>query len=158
MMKPPIGTALKSVLLPLVVAMPIAVMAQSVVHRAEKPYSAKPTIEFVFAATAAATAATAEAPLFSFVEPVPPPVPAPIAPTLKLEKGKRVDKQLLAYGKETGWDIDWQAPEFVLDKDMLIPGDFESALVFFLKGANEAGSRLRAVFYRGNKTVRVMEF
>jgi hypothetical protein len=86
--------------------------------------------------------------------------PAAIAPaaSIELEKGKRVDDQLRSYGKRSGWDLVWQAPDYVLDKNMVIEGDFESAVLFFLKGANEAGTRLRAVFYRGNKTVRVMEF
>lgn len=90
--------------------------------------------------------------------PAPTPAPAPL-PQFELVKGKRVDDQLRAFGKRTGWDhFLWQAPEYVLDQNILIPGDFEAAITYFLKGANEAGSHLRAVFYRGNKTVRITEF
>lgn len=83
----------------------------------------------------------------------------PITPAFELVKGKRVEDQLRAFGKKSGWNnLIWQAPEYVLDQNMMIPGDFEPAVLFFLNGANEAGARLRAVFYRGNKTVRITEF
>lgn len=82
----------------------------------------------------------------------------PITPAFELVKGKRVDDQFRVFGKQSGWNLIWQAPEYVLDQNMTIPGDFESSILFFLSGANEAGTRLRAVFYRGNKTVRVTEF
>ena len=83
--------------------------------------------------------------------------PAPV-PTFELVRGQRGDEQIRDFGKRSGWDLIWQAPDFVLDQNMVIQGDFEPAVLFFLKGTNEAGSRLRAVFYRGNKTVRVTEF
>lgn len=94
----------------------------------------------------------------SKVAPVVVEAPAAPIPTFELVKGKRVDEQLRAFGKRSGWDLIWQAPDYVLDQNMIIQGDFEPAVLFFLKGTNEAGSRLRAIFYRGNKTVRVTEF
>ena len=94
----------------------------------------------------------------SKVVPVVVEAPAAPIPTFELVKGKRVDEQLRAFGKRSGWDLIWQAPDYVLDQNMIIQGDFEPAVLFFLKGTNEAGSRLRAIFYRGNKTVRVTEF
>lgn len=84
-------------------------------------------------------------------------VPVPVE-AFEIEKAKRVDEQLRAYGKRSGWELVWQAPEYVLDQNMTIPGNFENAVAFLLRGANEAGTRLRAVFYRGNKTVRITEF
>lgn len=108
----------------------------------------------------------AEKPLLPFAPPqgVSTQAPAvealPIAPlrTFQLEKGKRVDEQLTAYGRRDGWTLVWQAPDYVLDQPMTLQGDFEASVVSFLRGANEAGIRLRATFYRGNKTVRVTEF
>ncbi|MDI1236339.1 MAG: TcpQ domain-containing protein [Polaromonas sp.] len=94
----------------------------------------------------------------SKVAPVATAVPQAPIPTFELVRGKRVDEQLRDFGKRSGWDLIWQAPDFVLDQNMVIQGEFETAVLFFLKGTNEAGSRLRAVFYRGNKTVRVTEF
>lgn len=84
------------------------------------------------------------------------PAAAPIS--IELVKGKRVDDQFRAFAKQSGWDLVWQAPEYVVDRDMKINGEFENVLLSFLNGANEAGTRLRAVFYRGNKTVRITEF
>ena len=89
------------------------------------------------------------------------PAPAPALPqelSLVLQKGRPVVDGLRAYGQKTGWDLVWEAPTYVAERDMVVPGDFEAAVEFFLKGANEAGTRIRAVFYRGNKTVRVSEY
>lgn len=154
------------VVLALVACMPVLAGAatQSVIASAGEPYLAKPEIKFVIdvveakpvEARAALPAPSSEVFLSPPVEVITPPVVAP--PSFELVKGKRVDDQLRAYGKSSGWGLIWQAPEFVLDQNMMIPGDFESAVLFFLNGANEAGARLRAVFYRGNKTVRVTEF
>lgn len=80
-----------------------------------------------------------------------------MASTFQLEKGKKVDVQLSAFGQRTGWTLVWQAPDYILDQPMVLPGEFESAVINFLSGANEAGFRLRAIFYRGNKTVRITE-
>lgn len=88
--------------------------------------------------------------------------PAPPAPpeetSLVLHRGKPVVDDLRAYGQRTGWDLVWEAPTYLAERDMVVPGTFEGALETFLKGANEAGTRIRAVFYRGNKTVRVSEY
>jgi len=89
--------------------------------------------------------------------------PAPVAPrpeelSLVLHKGRPVVDGLRAYGQKTGWDLIWEAPTYLAERDMVVPGEFEAAMEFFLKGANEAGTRIRAVFYRGNKTVRVSEY
>lgn len=92
------------------------------------------------------------------VVPIAPVVAPVVVKTFELLKGRRVDEQLRSYGKEAGWEVIWQAPEYVLDQNMTLQGDFEAAVEFFLKGTNVAGSRLSAVFYRGNKTVRVAEF
>lgn len=79
-------------------------------------------------------------------------------PGVAILRGKPVDEQLRAIGKKNGWELIWQGPEYVLDHSITLPADFEKSIDYFLKGANEAGSRLRAVFYRGNKTVRISEF
>jgi hypothetical protein len=89
------------------------------------------------------------------------PAREPVLPeelSLVLQKGRPVVDGLRAYGQKTGWDLVWEAPTYVAERDMVVPGDFEAAVEFFLKGANEAGTRIRAVFYRGNKTVRVSEY
>lgn len=92
------------------------------------------------------------------VVPFAPPAPPPPPEELVLHKGKPVVDELRAYGQRTGWDLVWEAPTYLAERDMVVPGTFEGALETFLKGANEAGTRMRAVFYRGNKTVRVSEY
>lgn len=90
--------------------------------------------------------------------PVVPFAPPPEEMALVIRKGKPVFEELRAYGLRMGWDLIWEAPVYVADRDMVVPGEFEAAVETFLKGVNEAGTRIRAVFYRGNKTVRVSEF
>lgn len=90
--------------------------------------------------------------------PLVPFAPPPEEVALVIRKGKPVFEELRAYGMRMGWDLIWEAPVYVADRDMVVPGEFEPAVETFLKGVNEAGTRIRAVFYRGNKTVRVSEF
>ncbi len=92
------------------------------------------------------------------VVPFAPPPPPVEEVLLVLRKGKPVFDELRAYGQRKGWDLIWEAPVYVAGSDMVVPGEFEAAIETFLKGANEAGTRIRAVFYRGNKTVRVSEY
>lgn len=98
-------------------------------------------------------------PLLPFTAaPAAPAAPLPEEVSLVLHRGRPVVDGLRAYGQKTGWDLVWEAPTYVAERDMVVPGEFEAAVEFFLKGANEAGTRIRAVFYRGNKTVRVSEY
>lgn len=92
------------------------------------------------------------------VVPFVPPSPPPEEVALVIRKGKPVSDELSAYGRRMGWDLIWEAPVYVAERDMVVPGGFDAAIETFLKGANEAGTRIRAVFYRGNRTVRVSEF
>ena len=137
----------KTVLSCMLAAMPFMVSAQSAIQISSKPYTTQPAIGFVIAGTPPPAPVAAIAPV----------IVAPVA-KFELKKGKSIESQLIEFGKQSGWDLVWQAPEYVVDKNMMIQGDFESAILSFLNGANEAGTSLRAVFYRGNKTVRVTEF
>lgn len=121
-----------------------AAQAQSI-RIATEPFVDKPLLPFAPAKNSAPSS--------------PPSVLLPPAsiPTFQLEKGKRVDEQLLAFGRRSGWTLVWQSSDYVLDQPMVLENDFEAAIISFLKGANEAGFPLRAVFYRGNKTVRITE-
>lgn len=78
--------------------------------------------------------------------------------SIELVKGKPVDKQFRDFAKLAGWTLLWDAPEYVLDNNEFIKGNFVEALSAFLKNTNESGSRLRPTFYHGNMTVRVQEF
>jgi hypothetical protein len=114
--------------------------AQGLERRSE-PYQAPALLPI---APAAATAPT--------------PRPAPAAPSLALRKGVPLSEQLRVHASDTGWDLVWEAPVLVVDRDLQLPGAFEPALEALLRGVNESGTRLRATFYRGNRTVRVSEF
>lgn len=113
----------------------------------------------VFGGLTLAAAAAAQQAIAVSAQPFPGTTVLPIAPpALEMRKGKPVSEQLRAHGQRAEWDVVWEAPDYMLDRDMTIPGDFESAITHLLKGANEAGASVRAVFYRGNKVVRISEF
>lgn len=136
--------------------------ADGVITKVGEAYVPKPEIKFVIDGVKAKPVvkpaeALAVTPVVAAVV-TPVVVAPPPEPLFELEKGKSVEAQLRAYGKRAGWDLFWQAPEYVLDQNTTLASDFESSVIFFLKGTNEAGAHLQAVFYRGNKTVRITEF
>lgn len=118
-------------------------------------------------------------PLPSAAQPLPvrPYVPAPVAPAvvpemvaappvaaassaplqLVIRQGHSVDEELRAYARPAGWDLVWEAGPYVAERELVVAGGFEAAVASLLQGVNESGIRMRAVFYRGNHTVRVWE-
>ena len=88
----------------------------------------------------------------------PPLVTATSAPTqLVIRQGHSVDEELRAYARPAGWDLIWEAGAYVAERELVVAGGFEAAVESLLQGVNESGIRMRAVFYRGNRTVRVWE-
>lgn len=80
-----------------------------------------------------------------------------LAEQLVIRPGHSVDEQLRAYARPAGWDLVWEAGPYVSERELVVAGNFEAAIESLLQGVNESGIRLRAVFYRGNRTVRVWE-
>jgi hypothetical protein len=81
------------------------------------------------------------------------------APVFSLEKGQRVDLQLKEIAQKYGWSLNWDAPAFEAQiSTTFVAGSFEKFIGVFISGASEAGTNLKAVFYRGNKTLRISEF
>lgn len=81
-----------------------------------------------------------------------------VKPPFEIMTGVPIDEQLRKLASKSDWTVIWAAPEFVVDRAVYLPPDFEAALASFLKSANASGARLRATVYRGNKTVRIEEF
>ena len=88
----------------------------------------------------------------------PVPAAAPPAPAqLVIRQGHSVDEELRAYAQPAGWELVWEAGPYVAERELVVAGGFEAAMESLLQGVNESGIRMRAVFYRGNRTVRVWE-
>jgi len=79
-------------------------------------------------------------------------------PPFEILTGVPVDEQFRKFASKSDWTVIWAAPDFVVDRAVVLPPDFEAALTSFLQSANASGARLRATVYRGNRTVRVEEF
>lgn len=91
--------------------------------------------------------------------PAPPASAASPAPLMQLviRQGRSIDEELRAYARPAGWDLVWEAGPYVAERELVVAGSFEAAMESLLQGVNESGIRMRAVFYRGNRTVRVWE-
>lgn len=77
---------------------------------------------------------------------------------MEIITGVAIDEQLRKFASRSGWELIWVAPDFLVDRAITLPSDFEAGLTSFLRSANASGTRLRATLYRGNKTVRIEEF
>lgn len=75
--------------------------------------------------------------------------------TVTLEAGKRLDDELRKV-LPADWSID--AVPYLLGQSIVVPNDFEAAVVQLMQAANAAGVRLRARFYHGNKIIRIVEY
>ena len=101
----------------------------------------------------------AAAPAIPEVVAAPPVLPASSALPMQLviRQGRSLDEELRAYARPAGWDLVWEAGPYVAERELVVAGGFEAAIESLLQGVNESGIRMRAVFYRGNHTVRVWE-
>ncbi|MFC6281226.1 TcpQ domain-containing protein [Polaromonas aquatica] len=79
-------------------------------------------------------------------------------PFTSLMAGKQISVQLQIMANESGWQLIWEAADFNVEQKVAVSSDFVKALTTVIESANLSGSRLKATFYKGNKTVRVMEF
>lgn len=79
-------------------------------------------------------------------------------PFTSLTAGKAISSQLQQLAKENGWQLIWEATDFNVEQKVTVSSDFVKAITTVIESANLSGSRLKATFYKGNKTVRVMEF
>ena len=79
-------------------------------------------------------------------------------PFTSLTAGKAISSQLQQLARENGWQLIWEATDFNVEQKVTVSSDFVKAITTVIESANLSGSRLKATFYKGNKTVRVMEF
>ena len=79
-------------------------------------------------------------------------------PFTSLTAGKAISSQLQQLAKENGWQLIWEATDFNVEQKVTVSSDFVKAITTVIESANLSGSRLKATFYKGNKTVRVTEF
>jgi hypothetical protein len=86
------------------------------------------------------------------------PPKALVRPPFEITTGVPIAEQFRKFASKTDWTVIWAAPDFVVDRALVLPPDFEVALTSFLQSANASGARLRATVYRGNRTVRVEEY
>jgi hypothetical protein len=145
---------------------------------------ATPAIEGTLISTAAAAPAIKAASVPSappVVQATPPAVQAPAvvvalpvvkevapAPTSRVEPatikassnvltpGSGVAGQLQTMAAAAGWHLVWEAPDFSVDQPIPVGANFPKAVTALIESGNASGTHLRAKFYIGNNTVRVI--
>ena len=126
----------------------VAVPRAAVVSKASAPAAPAAVVSVVRATTGVDTG-TKEAET---------PPKALVRPPFEITMGVPIDEQFRKFASTADWTVIWAAPDFVVDRALVLPPDFEVALTSFLQSANASGTRLRATVYRGNRTVRVEEY
>ena len=62
------------------------------------------------------------------------------------------------WGRDAGWQsVIWEAPEMIAEIGASFDGTFEEAVTRTMESLSRSGTQLKAVFYGGNKVVRIME-
>lgn len=78
--------------------------------------------------------------------------------TWSITPGKRLSETLEHWGREAGWQsVIWEAPDMVAEIGATFEGTFEEAVASTMESLTRSGTQLKAVFYSGNKVVRIME-
>lgn len=72
--------------------------------------------------------------------------------------GKRLSETMEQWGRDAGWQsVIWEAPEMIAEIGASFDGTFEEAVTRTMESLSRSGTQLKAVFYGGNKVVRIME-
>lgn len=79
-------------------------------------------------------------------------------PIATLKAGKSMSAQLSDMATAAGWMLIWDAPDFSIEQPVNVSSDFFKAIDTIIESAVQAGTRLKATFYRGNNTLRITEF
>lgn len=83
---------------------------------------------------------------------------APARAVWTVTPGKRLSEILEQWGREAGWQsVIWEAPDMVAEMGATFEGTFEEAVKRTMESLSRSGTQLKAVFYGGNKVVRIME-
>ncbi len=83
---------------------------------------------------------------------------APARAVWTIVPGKRLSEILEQWGREAGWQsVVWEAPDMVAEMGATFEGTFEEAVKRTMESLSRSGTQLKAVFYGGNKVVRIME-
>ena len=79
-------------------------------------------------------------------------------PIATLKAGRSMSTQLNDMATAAGWMLIWEAPDFSIEHPVNVSSDFFKAIDTVIESAIQAGTRLKATFYRGNNTLRITEF
>jgi hypothetical protein len=74
-----------------------------------------------------------------------------------ISTAETVGKQMTALAAKSGWKLIWDAPDFSVEHPVEVSSDLFRAMETLIESANQQGTRLKVVFYRGNKIARVTE-
>lgn len=92
----------------------------------------------------------------------PPPSNAPAAASMAIQEqwtatdGASLSATLTGWAQRAGWTVVWETDDdFRLAAGATLAGDFQTAAGGLIEAFNHARPRLRAIFYGGNRVLRV---
>lgn len=107
----------------------------------------------------AARPAERAAPAPVVATPAPPaPVAPPPAPTWEIMvSDKTLNAALQRWAAAAGWQLLWELPvDYAVEAKTTVPGSFDEAVNTVVKSMETAEIPMKAVFYQGNKVLRIM--
>ncbi len=95
---------------------------------------------------------------------VTPAVPAPsaapesaVVPTQAvLKAGLNLSSQLQRLAAPVGWQVIWEAPDFLVEQSVTLGGDFFQVTVAIVDSIQATGTPVKATFYKGNQILRIV--
>jgi len=74
-----------------------------------------------------------------------------------IKPGQAVSEPLGEFVQATGWQLSWDADEYVVSTSVTLKGTLEEVTDALIRALNHSGARLKSVLYSGNKTLRISE-
>lgn len=79
-------------------------------------------------------------------------------PVWSINSGERISSAFSRWISDAGWNsLFWEASEFTAELSVDIEGDFMDAVEKILTSLRLQGHQIKAVFYGGNKVIRIVE-
>jgi len=92
------------------------------------------------------------------VEPVASPAPPPAEPVWEITVAdKTLNAALSRWAGSAGWQLLWELPvDYAVEARTTVPGNFDQAVRTVVHSMESAEIPMKAVFYQGNKVLRIM--
>ncbi len=90
--------------------------------------------------------------------PIPPAAPesAPAPASVVLKAGLSLSSHLQRLAGPVGWQVIWEAPDFLVEQSVTLSGDFFQVTAAIVDSIQATGTPVKATFYKGNQILRIV--